>query len=292
MGYKIADLKNVPAALAKSLEAMGMGDTDQLLLALVDPDTLKATASQLGIGENVLAGLVNRADLLRVPGIGPAYTDLLNAAGVHSVADLRAAGPGLADQLTKAGETLGVRGLPKSVEVSSWVTSAKSMEDAADWAVTTKSAMLRDKFADDEWTKIKLAPLAAASLVVAASPSGSKETASELWAAAVAVNAARAASRPEALVNVAFTEDLSADEFEKFRAETPPAAMLSTIKAATDLVRRSADADQLAAYQQMIVSVAQQAAEAEKEGGFLGMGKKLVSEEEQAALDEIYEAVS
>ena len=291
MGYKISDLKGVPASLAKSLEALGIGDTDQLLLELVDPAKLTAMAAKLGIGEQVLAGLANRADLLRVPGIGPAYTDLLNTAGINSVADLRAAGPGLSDQLDKAAVTLGVKGVPKAAEVTAWVNSAQTMEDAGAWAITTKSAALRSHFADDEWMKIKLAPLAAAALVVGASPSDKKDTAVELSASAGAVNSARAAARPEALLNVAFPGDVSSEDIAKFMGETPPAAMLSTIKAATDLVRRSADASQLEAYQQMIVSVAQQAAEASKEGGFLGMGKKLVSDEEQAAINDIHASI-
>ena len=68
--------------------------------------------------------------------------------------------------------------------------------------------------------------------------------------------------------------------------------MASTIKAATDLVRTNTDPAQLAAYEAMIQDVAQKAAEAAKEGGFLGMGKKTVSEEEQAALNEVKAALS
>lgn len=291
MGYKISDIKGVPAGLAKSLDGMGLGDTDALLLAAADSEQRAALAKQLGIGEGVLAELVNRADLLRVPGIGPAYTSLLIAAGFNSVADLRQAGPDLFDRLSKAGATIGVKGLPKPVEVSSWVTSAQTMEDAAGWATTTKAAAMQSTFAADEWAKIKLAPMAAAALVVNASPSGSKDVAAELWGAAAAVNGARAAARPESLINVAYGEDLTADDISAFMAETPPAALLSTIQAATAVVRAKADAGQVAAYQQMIVSVAQQAAEAASEGGFLGMGKKLVSDEEQAVLDQIYDAV-
>ena len=292
MGYKIGDIKGVPAGLIQSLQDMGLGDTDALLLALVDPEARAAAAGKLGIDEGVLAELVNQADLLRVPGIGPAYTSLLNAAGVHSVADLRAAGPGLYDRLVQAGGTLGVKRLPKGVEVTSWVTSAATMQDAAGWAVTTRSAAMRGLFAEDEWQQITQAPLAAAALVVNASPSDSKDVTAELWGAAVAVNSARAAARPESLVNLAFPQDLSADEFARFMGETPPAALLSLIAAATDVVRAKADAGQLAAYQQMIIHVAQQAAESAREsGGFLGMGKKLVSEEEEAVLDQIYDAV-
>jgi hypothetical protein len=291
VGYKLSDLKNVPGGLAKSLQALGISDTDQLLLATVDSDEMKAMAGKLGVSEKILTDLSNRADLLRVPGIGPAYSELLMAAGITSVAGLRAAGPGLFDQLTKAGQTLGMKGLPQSAEVSSWVNSAQSMADAGDWAVATKSDAMRAGFAADEWVKIRLAPAAAAALVVGASPSSKKDTALEMNTAVAALNAARAESRPESLINVAFGEDVTIDQLGKFMDETPPAAMLGTIKAAAEAVSRSAPADQFAAFQTMILDIAQKAAEAAKEGGFLGMGKKLVSDEEQAVLDDIRAAV-
>jgi hypothetical protein len=41
------------------------------------------------------------------------------------------------------------------------------------------------------------------------------------------------------------------------------------------------------AYKTFVLSVAQAAAEAHKEGGFIGIGGRPVSEAEQAALDEI-----
>jgi predicted flap endonuclease-1-like 5' DNA nuclease len=292
MSYKLSELKGVSASLAKSLAELGITDSDQLLLAAVVPSELKAMAARLGISETVLQSLANRADLLRVPGIGPAYTELLNDAGINSVDDLRSAGLGLFDRLVKAGETLGVKSVPKQTEVTAWVNAAKEMPDAADWAIATKSEALRSLFADDEWVKVTLAPLAAAALVITASPSSKGDTEDELSAAAGALNHARAAARPEALLNVAFPKDVTMGDFGDFLKTTPRAAMASTIKAATDLVCKNAGAAQLAAYQAMVKDVAQKAAEAAKEGGFLGMGKQLVSEDEQQALNEINQMLS
>jgi predicted flap endonuclease-1-like 5' DNA nuclease len=291
VGYKLSDLKNVSGGLVKSLQALGIGDTDELLLAAANSDELKAMAGKLGVSEQMLAELANRADLLRVPGVGPAYAELLMGAGITSVAGLRAAGPDLFDHLGKAAQTLGIKGLPKSAEVSSWVNSAHSMADAGDWAIATKSDAMRAGFAADDWMKIRLAPAAAAALVVGASPSDKKDTALEMDTAVAALNAARAGARPESLINVAFGQDVTVDQLAKFMDETPPAAMLSTVKAAAEVVSRTVSADQFAAFQTMILDVAQKAAEAAKEGGFLGMGKKLVSDEEQAVLDQIRAAV-
>ena len=53
------------------------------------------------------------------------------------------------------------------------------------------------------------------------------------------------------------------------------------------LVEQKATPEELEAYKRFVLSTADAAARAHKEGGFLGIGGKEVSEREQAALDEI-----
>ena len=48
----------------------------------------KALASKLGIDERALLELGNRADLARIKGVGAVYSDLLEFAGVDTVAEL------------------------------------------------------------------------------------------------------------------------------------------------------------------------------------------------------------
>ena len=79
-------------------------------------------------------------------------------------------------------------------------------------------------------------------------------------------------------------------DMQKFINETPPAAMMSTVQSAAAAVAAKAP-DQAAAYKAMLMQVATGVAEASKEGGFLGMGKKLVSEEEQVALNNLQSAL-
>ena len=45
--------------------------------------------------------------------------------------------------------------------------------------------------------------------------------------------------------------------------------------------------DEASAYRRFVLGVAQAAAEAHKEGGFIGIGSKQISDEERVALDEI-----
>ena len=62
-------------------------------------------------------------------------------------------------------------------------------------------------------------------------------------------------------------------------------------KAAGRVTEEQASADEVEDYKSFVVSLAQRVAEAHKEGGFLGVGGKEVGEAEQAALEEIKEAL-
>ncbi len=53
------------------------------------------------------------------------------------------------------------------------------------------------------------------------------------------------------------------------------------------ILEQKATPEEVEAYRRFVVAVAEAAAKAHKEGGFIGIGGKEVSESEQAALDEI-----
>ena len=59
------------------------------------------------------------------------------------------------------------------------------------------------------------------------------------------------------------------------------------LRQAVELLESKATPDEVEAYKRFVLSLAQAAAEAHKEGGFLGVGGKEVSPEEQAAIDDI-----
>ena len=59
------------------------------------------------------------------------------------------------------------------------------------------------------------------------------------------------------------------------------------LREAVEVLGQKASPDEVEAYKQFVLTVAQAVAEAHKEGGFLGVGGTQVSEEEQAALDDI-----
>jgi len=64
-------------------------------------------------------------------------------------------------------------------------------------------------------------------------------------------------------------------------------AILSRITEVVDLLSRKATPDEIQAYKKMVMVVAEKAANASKEGGFLGFGGVRVSNAEQSFLNEV-----
>lgn len=291
MAYKIAEFKGVTGHVAEVFKSLGIADAEQLLLVLTDPAQRTALQNKLGVDDRFLREMGEQADLTRVKGIGPSYAELLTLAGVHSVADLRVANSTqLMNQLVKTSETFGVKRVPKPEEVMGWIEASQSTPDVADWAYQVRVGDLKGHFAEDEWTRIRIAPLAVAALVMGASPSSGQAALDEFSAATDAIASTREGTTPWSLFNVAFGTDFTVDEMNKFMAETPRSAMLSVVKAAVATVAAKDPADALA-YRNMLMNIANQVAGAAKEGGFLGMGAKQISAEEQATLDELRAAI-
>jgi len=92
----------------------------------------KDLASATGLADGEVLDWVNRADLMRVKGIGAEYSDLLEAAGVDTVKELKTRSPAA---LTKRMGTINskkklVRRLPTETMVERWVNEAKKLKPA------------------------------------------------------------------------------------------------------------------------------------------------------------------
>lgn len=89
----------------------------------------RSLAKATGIAEKQILEWVNRADLMRVWGVGEEYSDLLEAAGVDTVKELRNRNP---KNLSAAMVNLNtkkrlVRRLPTPTMVERWVSHAKTL---------------------------------------------------------------------------------------------------------------------------------------------------------------------
>lgn len=128
MTLKISELYGMTDDIAEKLKAEGMDDSEKLLAAVAQPADRKKLAVKLGMNERSLLELGNRADLARIKGIGAVYSDLLEYAGVDTVAELAQRNPdNLYVKLVDVGKEHSAKRLPTQAEVSDWVDEAKAL---------------------------------------------------------------------------------------------------------------------------------------------------------------------
>jgi predicted flap endonuclease-1-like 5' DNA nuclease len=86
--YKIIDVEGIGPVYGEKLLAAGIKDTDALLEKCSKPAGRKALEEETGISGKLILTWVNHADLFRIKGIGPQFSELLEAAGVDTVKEL------------------------------------------------------------------------------------------------------------------------------------------------------------------------------------------------------------
>jgi hypothetical protein len=148
----------------------------------------------------------------------------------------------------------------------------------------TQVAATRSQYSDATWSTLRLAPVAAAQLVMGASKSGAFGQLKELTALSGAITAAKKDSTPTSLVGLIFENALSEGDLGKLGADQ--ASCIDLLKTAMGSIAKSSPAE-AAGYGKFLVDVATNVAEASKEGGFLGIGGTRVSAEEKLAIDQI-----
>jgi hypothetical protein len=129
MSYPIADLERITPGVAARLKSIGIRTTGKLLEKAKDPKGRKLIADRTGIDEKCILRWANMADRMRIKGVGEDYAELLEAAGVDTVKELKYRNPGnLAKAMAKANvERKLVRLLPSEKAVVRWIEHAKKL---------------------------------------------------------------------------------------------------------------------------------------------------------------------
>ena len=130
MAYKIDEIEGIGPAMKTKLAAAEITNTDHLLKLCCDKKGRKSTAEKTGCSESQLLKWANMADLMRISGVGEEYSELLEAAGVDTVKELRNRN---AENLTAAMAATNeqkklVRSAPSVATVSKWVEQAKTLD--------------------------------------------------------------------------------------------------------------------------------------------------------------------
>lgn len=127
---KVETIEGIGSTYAAKLAEAGIVTTEDLLNAAGSRKGRQELAENTGISSKLVLKWVNRADLMRVPGIGEEYSDLLEAAGVDTVKELRnRRAENLYNALIEVNEEKRlVRRAPYLSEVEAWVAGAKQIE--------------------------------------------------------------------------------------------------------------------------------------------------------------------
>ena len=89
MTYKIVDVEGIGPVYAEKLVAGGIDSTEKLLEKCSKPAGRKALEEETGISGKLILTWTNHCDLMRIDGVGPQFSELLEAAGVDTVKELK-----------------------------------------------------------------------------------------------------------------------------------------------------------------------------------------------------------
>lgn len=130
MSYKIDVIEGIGDVYAEKLTAVGIKTTEELLAKCATPKGRKDLAEETGISDKLILKWTNHADLMRINGIAGQFAELLEAAGVDTVKELKHRVP--ANLKAKLDEVNAVKNLvnrvPNLPEVEKMIEQAKELE--------------------------------------------------------------------------------------------------------------------------------------------------------------------
>lgn len=130
MAYKIDEIEGIGPVMAGKLGNASIKTVEQLLEAGATKSGRKKLAESTGIDEGKILSWVNMADLFRVKGIGQEFSELLEAAGVDTVKELRTRNAAnLHAKMQEVNELKKLtRALPALKSVEGWIEFASKLE--------------------------------------------------------------------------------------------------------------------------------------------------------------------
>jgi predicted flap endonuclease-1-like 5' DNA nuclease len=129
MATKISEIEGIGPVYADKLAGAGINTVEKLLEAGATKAGRKKLAAGSGIDEGKILDWVNMADLFRIKGVGPQFAELLEAAGVDTVKELknRNADNLYAKLVEVQAEKKITRAVPAQSQVADFIEQAKSL---------------------------------------------------------------------------------------------------------------------------------------------------------------------
>lgn len=130
MSYKIQTVEGIGPAFGQTLAKAGITTTAQLLKVCATAKGRAETSEKTGLKTEQLLKWANLADLMCIKGVGAQFSELLEAAGVDTVKELRTrvAANLHAKMLEVNTAARKVRRAPTLAEVQAWVAEAKGLD--------------------------------------------------------------------------------------------------------------------------------------------------------------------
>lgn len=128
-GYAVKAIEGIGEVHALRLRQAGVRTTAALLARAASPAGRSSLAEATGLDESRLLKWANMADLMRIRGVAEEYAELLEAAGVDTVKELRTRNAANlhARIMEVNAERRLVRQLPSRPAVVGWIDQAKHL---------------------------------------------------------------------------------------------------------------------------------------------------------------------
>jgi predicted flap endonuclease-1-like 5' DNA nuclease len=129
MNYRVMEIEGIGQAYAAKLVGAGITTTGALLARGAKPAARKHLAAECSISLKLILKWCNLADLMRINGIGKQSAELLEAAGVDTVKELRKRRPDhLAEKMAAVNAKKNLCWVtPGKVRISGWVEQARTL---------------------------------------------------------------------------------------------------------------------------------------------------------------------
>jgi predicted flap endonuclease-1-like 5' DNA nuclease len=129
MHYKITDIEGIGETYGQRLIEAGIQTTADLLEHCATKHGREKIAAQCHLPEKLVLTWVNHADLMRIKGIAGQMSELLEAAGVDSVPELKHRNPeNLHAKLLQVNDQFGLTGkVPSVQELEAMIAQAKEL---------------------------------------------------------------------------------------------------------------------------------------------------------------------
>ena len=129
MSYKIQDIEGIGPSYAEKLSVAKIKTTTDLLKYCCDQQGRSSVSTRTGVAEPQLLKWANMADLMRISGVGSEFSELLEAAGVDTVKELRTRN---ADNLAEKMRAVNAarrltRTTPGTKTVQKWISHAERL---------------------------------------------------------------------------------------------------------------------------------------------------------------------